>query len=143
MSQRPKSLRASHEARVIALVGRQDGSLRIRLPVLSDGTVAVLSAEAGGAAPERCSRQIRILVDRNEGIRLPPRRFPQDQYAKGILSLSEKQTELVWGLWRNSNESRLRQGPDGFRRQALRPCHIAIPPVLGLSRPDEDGSLNV
>jgi hypothetical protein len=31
------------------------------------------------------------LVDRNRGIRLPPRLAPQDQYAEGILSLSEKQ----------------------------------------------------
>jgi hypothetical protein len=45
------------------------------------------------------------LVDRNGRIRLPPRLAPQDQYAKGILSLSEKQPESVRLLWRNSNES--------------------------------------
>ena len=53
----------------------------------------------------RCSRPMSPLVDCNEGIRQPPRLAPQDQYAEGILSLSEKRAELVPVLWRNSNES--------------------------------------
>jgi hypothetical protein len=54
------------------------------------------------------------LVDRNGRIRLPPRLTPQDQYAEGILSLSEKQPKLVRLLWRNSSESGRLRGRSRF-----------------------------
>jgi hypothetical protein len=76
------------------------------------------------------------------GIRLPPRLAPQDQYAEGILSLSEKQPDLVGLLWRNSNESGRWRGDIGFPQpgDSKLQADTAHPRAC---TPVEDGSLNV
>jgi hypothetical protein len=90
--------------------GREDGSICIRFPrPFGRNWTPFDLLFAKGAAPETMLPPIRPSKESGRlqrGIRLPPRLAPQDQYAKGILSLSEKQPKLARLLWRNSNESR-------------------------------------
>jgi hypothetical protein len=99
------------EARVGALVRQEGGSVSIRLPALSDETDTDRSAVANGAAPEPCSRpnaHPRIPANCTKGSgnrRADPLRT---YHARGILSLSEKQTKACFSFvanfegWRGS-----------------------------------------
>lgn len=80
---------------MVALVGWRDGSLRVRLPALSDETDAVQSAAAKRAAPERCSRPMIpwSTATEDQAAAAPA---PQDQYAGGILSLSESESLFLF-----------------------------------------------
>jgi hypothetical protein len=81
------------------------------------------------------------LVDRNGRIRQPPRLGPQDQYAEGILSLSENDRSLFGFCGEIPMEGGGAAGKDFHSRRGLQPD--ADTACLDVATPLEDGSLNV
>jgi hypothetical protein len=82
------------------------------------------------------------LVDRNSEIRLPPRQIPQDQYAKGILSLSENNRSLFGFCGEIPMKAGGGEAEVVFRSRRDRQLHADTARPSASTRV-EDGSLSV